>query len=413
MNNKDIKQLWNNLTDYAHTYGQEDEVIDIINDFINIPFTRDEYGNYFVKVGDSKTLFVTHLDNAVKQKLHVTKVEYQKDGHDFVKTDGFTILGADDKTGIVMMINMIDNNIPGMYYFFIGEEVGLVGSLLYYKEKPEFFENYERCIAFDRKGYGSIINRMKGRYCCSNAFVGALSGEFAKTGMKFSADPYGVGTDSASFMNIIPECANLSVGYFNEHSYKEEQNIDYMLEMCDALIDIDWEDLPTVRIPKNWDTRKPEATVSQETDLPLYKLQNIFSDICGLFRSKLKAYSSAHSLFEAGKQMRFYQVQDLDKLNNFNVWLYKDGSVKVKKGTKVVKFENYEELFKLLNKNNKKVRKVFDIVKLPAEIEADEKREKLKKEVQANAKEEVEKNLEKDVIIKERVISSFLKFKKK
>ena len=73
MNSEEIKELWNKLTDFTHTYGQEDEVIEIINDFIHIPFQKDEYGNYFVIVGHSETLFVSHLDNAVKQKLKVTK----------------------------------------------------------------------------------------------------------------------------------------------------------------------------------------------------------------------------------------------------------------------------------------------------------------------------------------------------
>ena len=39
-----------------------------------------------------------------------------------------TILGADDKAGMVILLYMIEKKIPGLYYFFIGEEVGCIGS---------------------------------------------------------------------------------------------------------------------------------------------------------------------------------------------------------------------------------------------------------------------------------------------
>ena len=380
MNGEDIKELWNRLTDFTHTYGQEDEVIEIINDFINIPFQKDEYGNYFVTIGNSETLFVTHLDNAVGQKLKVTKITEIVDGKEIVKTDGFTILGADDKTGIVIMINMILNNVPGNYYFFIGEEVGLIGSLLYYKEKPEHFSNIKRCIAFDRKGYGSIIVRQKGKFGCSPEFSKALIKDFKKNGMDFKPDLYGVGTDSATFFGIIPECVNLSVGYFDEHTYKERQDIDYMVEMCGVCVNIDWENLPTIRKPQNWDTKKPEPVEIQEDHLPLYKLQNIFSEIYKLMRSKLKANASAQSLFEPGKQMRFYQVRDIEGINNFSLWVRWNGSIRIKKGEKDIVFDNFEELKKVLNKNNKKIRNLIGIVKLPEEIQAEEEKKRKEQE---------------------------------
>ena len=395
MGNDEIKELWNRLTNFTHTYGQENEVIEIINDFIHIPFQRDEYGNYFVIVGHSETLFVSHLDNAVNQKLKVTKKTVIEDGKEIVKTDGFTILGADDKTGVVIMVNMILNKVPGNYYFFIGEEVGCIGSLLYYKEKKELLSSFKRCVAFDRKGYGSIIVRQKGEYGCSLEFTKALSNEFKKNNMDFKPDLYGVGTDSASFFGIIPECVNLSVGYFDEHTYDERQDIDYMIEMCGATVNINWEKLPTVRIPKNWDTKKPDAVEPKENHLPLYKLQNIFSDIYKLMRSKLKVYASAYSLFEPGKQMRFYQLMDLEKVNNFSLWVRWNGTIRIKKGENDMIFDSYDDLHKILNKNNKKIRKLLGIVKLPHEIEADLKREQLKKE--AELSKALDSNDEKDL----------------
>ena len=60
------------------------------------------------------------------------------------------ILGADNKAGVSLMVNMIKNNIEGLYYFFIGEEVGTIGSsclskkfddIDYLKEITSFVKN--------------------------------------------------------------------------------------------------------------------------------------------------------------------------------------------------------------------------------------------------------------------------------
>lgn len=381
MNRKEIKFLWNRLTDFTHTYGQENQVIKIITDLVSIPFQKDEYGNYFIKVGNSNSLFVAHLDNAVKQKLKVTKVHYKKDDRHFIKTDGLTILGADDKTGIVIMLNMIEQKVPGLYYFFIGEEVGLVGSLLYHKNKTNIFQNIDRCVAFDRKGYGSIINRMKGSDCCSNEFVDALSSEFRKNGLKFKADPYGVGTDSASFMGIVAECVNLSVGYFNEHTYNEEQDMDYLLDLAEASTKIDWENLPVVRIPEAYDSETPKVVKKEETHLPEYKLQNIFSDVYSGLRSKLHVYCSNHSLFQPNKEMKFYQLRDLENLNKFSMVINWDGSVKFLRGDNEIVYDTYQELLDFLDKKgNKKLKKILDIKMTAEEIKKEEERQKAQRE---------------------------------
>jgi hypothetical protein len=44
-----------------------------------------------------------------------------------ISTDGTTTL-EHDKAGVSVLIWMMKHNIPGLYYFFIGEEVGCIGS---------------------------------------------------------------------------------------------------------------------------------------------------------------------------------------------------------------------------------------------------------------------------------------------
>ena len=61
--------------------------------------------------------------------------------------------------------------------------------------------------------------------------------------------PYngGIYTDSASFIEDIPECTNVSVGYFNEHTGKEKQNITFLIKLCEASVKVNWDSLPTKR----------------------------------------------------------------------------------------------------------------------------------------------------------------------
>jgi hypothetical protein len=81
--------------------------------------------------------------------------------------------------------------------------------------------------------------------CCSNEFSNSLCEKLNKFGLKYRQDDTGIVTDSASFMGIIPECTNISVGYFNEHTFKERQNINFLEKLCKAASKIDWESLPT------------------------------------------------------------------------------------------------------------------------------------------------------------------------
>ena len=80
--------------------------------------------------------------------------------------------------------------------------------------------------------------------CCSNQFADALSAQFDKGGLSLKRDKTGIFTDSANFINLIKECTNISVGYFNEHTNKEYQNITYLEKLCKACLEIDWENLP-------------------------------------------------------------------------------------------------------------------------------------------------------------------------
>jgi hypothetical protein len=59
----------------------------------------------------------------------------------------------------------------------------------------------------------------------------------------------GIFTDSASYTDLIPECSNLSIGYQNEHSTRETLDLNYLEDVIQRLITVDWNAVPVVRVP--------------------------------------------------------------------------------------------------------------------------------------------------------------------
>lgn len=238
---KDIFYTFCSLTHKTYPHGTEPDVLRFIKHNLN----TDKHGNFYIRIGESNTMFTSHLDSATGKAEKVKLVTYESNKQKFVGTDGSTILGADDKAGVTVMLYMIENNIPGLYYFFVGEERGGVGSYNLSQEYDDILENIERCIAFDRYGYNSVITHQMMSRCCSDTFADALCAEFKNQGIELRKDDTGIFTDSANFINIINECTNISVGYFHEHTKREFQNITYLEQLCNAVLNIDWENLPS------------------------------------------------------------------------------------------------------------------------------------------------------------------------
>lgn len=245
-NPKDPRSTFLSMVTKTYPHGHEDEVLQ----FLPQNLKKDIVGNYYYIIGDKpQTMFTSHLDTADRNQSDVNLFSVMHEGNEYIITDGDTILGADDKSGITIMLYMMDHNIPGLYYFFIGEERGGIGShqLSYVFDEVDYLKNIKRCISFDRRKTTSVITQQMGRKCCSNEFGTALCNEYNKSGLKLSLDPTGVYTDSASFIEQIPECTNVSVGYNKEHTGDENQNMTYLIKICQASLKVDWNSLPTVR----------------------------------------------------------------------------------------------------------------------------------------------------------------------
>jgi len=240
-----ILETFLRLTNRTYPYGTEEDLVKSMIEQGVFPsdIQIDKHGNYFYEIGKSRTIFASHLDTVSKD---YTQVVHTFDG-DIIGTDGKTTLGADDKAGVTVMLHLIKNEVPGLYYFFIGEEVGCIGSGLASKSIADFKGKYDRIISFDRRGTNSVITYQSSSRCCSDEFADSLAKQLNYSGLSYKKDDGGVYTDSAEFTGIIPECTNVSVGYYKEHTVNETQDIKHLADLANACLLVDWENLPTKR----------------------------------------------------------------------------------------------------------------------------------------------------------------------
>lgn len=243
-----VKEKFLELTKQTYPHGTEEDLISILPDFLK----QDEFGNLYYQIGENpSTMFTCHLDTASYN---------QDDVHHVIKgnmiySDGSTILGADDKAGVVILLYLIENNITGLYYFFLGEERGCIGSRkLASKHSKDPLINIKKVISFDRRGYDSVITHQLSGRSCSDEFAREVSEHLNKVssslfdvGFRYSPDPTGIYTDSAQFTSVYSECTNISVGYQNEHTKYESQDINHLNRLCQVVSKIDWEKVNNYR----------------------------------------------------------------------------------------------------------------------------------------------------------------------
>jgi hypothetical protein len=314
--NKDtfIRDTFIKLTNRTYPHGTEKEIFHLLNDKL----TEDEFGNLFIKIGENDVMFTSHLDTATSALTKVNHVFDKK----IIRTDGKSILGADDKAGVSVMLYMIENKVPGLYYFFVGEEVGCVGSRkLANKLKTEKIEGINKVISFDRRGTNSIITHQSGQRCSSDKFGESLASELNRADSTFSykIDDTGVLTDSVQFIKIYSECTNISVGYQNEHTFAESQDIEHLTKLARACVKVNWENLPVERDP----TKKEYKSYGSSYSYGGY----------GGYRNHWDDDYDSYDYYDYTKK------SNRSKVKNENIWFFDEefnyvSNVKLEKNTK-------------------------------------------------------------------------------
>ena len=226
---KDFTKLFLELTETTVPHGLEYR----LEKFLPTGYKTDKAGmNYYIEVGQSDTLFECHMDTAGYEPSKVTHVI---EG-DIIKTDGSTRLGGDNKCGMAILLCMIKERKPGTYFFFIGEERNGIGSRAILESDPNYFKKFKRSIAFDRRGYGSVVNVQFGRPCCSPEFEVAVVEELKKNGadgVLFTSSSTVenffeiLGNDSA--MKILDDAKAVAIGPVTAETLKQKGVSNYLV----------------------------------------------------------------------------------------------------------------------------------------------------------------------------------------
>lgn len=216
----------------------------------------DEMGNLYVTVGSNPTvLWSCHTDTVHRRSgRHDPLVD--DEGFVFVNPDGRgqpNCLGADCTTGVWLMVNMIRQGKPGLYVFHRAEEIGCVGSMHIANNEVHRLAGIKYAIAFDRYGYNSVITHQANGRGCSDTFAKALAEQFIDMGGQHRRDDGGVYTDTNEYFHLIPECTNISVGYFSQHTTAEVQSLEFLGWLFPALMALDVDALPAERDPADVD----------------------------------------------------------------------------------------------------------------------------------------------------------------
>lgn len=241
---QNVKEIFLQLTSNTTVPDYEGAIIGEILPHLKGGGQFDFFGNLFYQIGESRTIFTSHMDNFCESS---NKVNHVFNGN-YIETDRRSVLGADDKAGITIMLWMIKHQIPGTYCFFKTEETGCEGSAAFRNNQYDMLSQNLRCISFDRKGFNDIITHQNGINTCSKVFANELANQLNQFhNFEYKRSNLGGKSDSDEFKHLIPECTNISVGYFNQHTFYERQDIDFLEKLADACLKVEWEKLPVSR----------------------------------------------------------------------------------------------------------------------------------------------------------------------
>jgi hypothetical protein len=214
---------------------------------MGIALESDGFGNLWAHIDSDNlgpvVLWSCHIDT-MAAKGGKQDVRYSADKRllELTHRKPGRVLGADDGAGIFLLLEMMRARIPGGYVFHRGEEKGRLGSEYVAAYEPERLNRYDACLAFDRRDCADVITFQSGQRCASEVFAETFADALNQTGQKFAyrADDSGSYTDSYSYLDLISECTNISVGYDSEHSSRETLDCLHVWRLRKALLRADF-----------------------------------------------------------------------------------------------------------------------------------------------------------------------------
>ena len=201
---------------------------------LNIPHDVDEHGQIYSFRYPGRPLLSAHMDQV--QARPCTQVLQRAKGSIWASATG---LGADDKNGIWIVLELLKRTPDLNFVFSVEEECmgAALEELLAIPENADFLKaSVPYGLVFDRKGWGDIIGA-DNCYCVPEMENDLqLLSECTGFGYRACAGVY----SDADRLNAYISCVNLSCGYFSAHSEDEYTLIPALenaLEFAAAIIE--------------------------------------------------------------------------------------------------------------------------------------------------------------------------------
>jgi putative aminopeptidase FrvX len=222
MNLKLLKQLYQ----INSKSGNETQITDFIVTFVqshypSVEVEVDSTGNIYITKGKSDTypVVVAHTDQVGTYKGNITI--FRSEGIIIgIGEDGKQVnLGADDKNGIWIALELLRTEPVLKVAFFPGEEIGCVGSKAC---NMDFFNDARFVIQCDRRNGSDFIHTAGGVKLCDNSFPSAE----LKTKYGYQ-NTTGLMTDVQTLKKrgLSVACCNISCGYYNPHTTSEYTDV--------------------------------------------------------------------------------------------------------------------------------------------------------------------------------------------
>lgn len=176
---------------------------------------------YLVAIGDIPIALIAHLDTVYKTPPH--NIYYDRVKNTVWGDNG---LGADDRAGVFAILELIKRGYRPTIIFTTDEEVGCHGAEALVSAIPEAPTAIKYIIQIDRHGSHDCVFYSCHNYEFTN-YIESFGFSFARgsfTDITIIGPAWGVA------------CVNLSIGYYDEHSYAE---ILHPNEMYNTIIKIE------------------------------------------------------------------------------------------------------------------------------------------------------------------------------
>ncbi len=222
MNLKLLKQLYQ----INSKSGNEAQITDFIVTFVqshypSVEVEVDSTGNIYITKGKSDTypVVVAHTDQVGTYKGNITI--FRSEGIIIgIGEDGKQVnLGADDKNGIWIALELLRTEPVLKVAFFPGEEIGCVGSKAC---NMDFFNDARFVIQCDRRNGSDFIHTAGSVKLCDDSFPSAE----LKTKYGYQ-NTTGLMTDVQTLKKrgLSVACCNISCGYYNPHTTSEYTDV--------------------------------------------------------------------------------------------------------------------------------------------------------------------------------------------